>query len=260
MSKQGIEALQAEREEILDVARTLTDDEWAAPSDCDGWTVKDVVAHVSLVSRQIADPASVPTGETDDIENDIELAVATMKSASPVEVVDAYEEWSAKGLDALAAMQDPPMGDTMLPLKNLGTHPIHLLADALTFDDYCHLRHDILKPNGPVERTIAPPDALRMQPIMTWMLAGLPQMNADVLAELLTAPVALKLDGPGGGEWTVTTDGVSEGSNEAAATIRSTTTDFVVWASGRRPWRDFGVELAGDPALATAVLDGIRVF
>src|SRR4051794_36232037 len=115
MSKQGVEALRAERDEIIEVARTLTDDEWAAPSDCDGWTVKDVVAHVGLVSRQIADPASVPSGESDDIENDIDIAVATMKDTSPADVLAAYEEWSAKGLDALAAVQEPPMADTMLP-------------------------------------------------------------------------------------------------------------------------------------------------
>lgn len=37
------------REERVDLAaflRTLTPEEWAAPSLCDGWSVKDVVAHV----------------------------------------------------------------------------------------------------------------------------------------------------------------------------------------------------------------------
>lgn len=35
-----------ERRELLDLLRTLEDSQWDAPTLCDGWTVRDVVAHV----------------------------------------------------------------------------------------------------------------------------------------------------------------------------------------------------------------------
>lgn len=36
----------AERADLADLLETLTPEQWAAPSLCDGWTVRDVVAHV----------------------------------------------------------------------------------------------------------------------------------------------------------------------------------------------------------------------
>jgi uncharacterized protein (TIGR03083 family) len=37
---------EAERRDLADLLETLTDAEWDAPSLCEGWTVRDVVAHV----------------------------------------------------------------------------------------------------------------------------------------------------------------------------------------------------------------------
>ncbi len=36
----------AEREDLLGLLRTLTPEQWRAPSLCAGWTVHDVVAHL----------------------------------------------------------------------------------------------------------------------------------------------------------------------------------------------------------------------
>lgn len=38
--------VEAERSDLLDFLETLTPQQWAASSLCDGWTVRDVVAHV----------------------------------------------------------------------------------------------------------------------------------------------------------------------------------------------------------------------
>ncbi|MFP5326675.1 MAG: maleylpyruvate isomerase N-terminal domain-containing protein, partial [Acidimicrobiia bacterium] len=47
MSKQAIEALLATREDLLSVARSLSSEEWTAQSDCEGWSVKDVITHMA---------------------------------------------------------------------------------------------------------------------------------------------------------------------------------------------------------------------
>ncbi|WP_239001841.1 MULTISPECIES: maleylpyruvate isomerase family mycothiol-dependent enzyme [unclassified Mycobacteroides] len=42
------EMLAAERASLAEFLHTLSEDDWLAPSLCDGWTVRDVVAHASV--------------------------------------------------------------------------------------------------------------------------------------------------------------------------------------------------------------------
>ncbi|MEU6370051.1 maleylpyruvate isomerase family mycothiol-dependent enzyme [Streptomyces sp. NPDC046931] len=44
-------AIAAERRELADVLHGLTGDQWEAPSLCDGWTVREVAAHMSMGFR-----------------------------------------------------------------------------------------------------------------------------------------------------------------------------------------------------------------
>jgi hypothetical protein len=54
---------------------------------------------------------------------------------------------------------------------------------------------------------------------------------------------------------------VADGLDGAvAATITSTTDDFVVWATHRRPWTELSVELSGDDAYARQVVEAIHLF
>jgi hypothetical protein len=267
MSADAIPALHAERELVLALARSLTPQEWEAASDCDGWRVQDVVTHMASVFQQIAAPGTLPTGASDDAEQNAEVPVQDRKGWTAAEALAAYEEWSTTGIGALTALQDPPMSDTVVPLGNLGSHPLHLLANALVFDHYCHLRHDILAPNGPIAREPLPSDELRLAPTMTWMLAGLPQMCAAALTAV-ERPLNLVFEGPGGGSWTlspaVDPDGfvtLTAGVDPAAAaTATSTAHDFVCWGTKRRDWRDCGVRVDGDDTYAASVLDGINVI
>ena len=266
MSERGVEALRADREEVLAVARSLSEDEWAAPSDCAGWRVQDVVTHMAVVCQQIVEPGSVPM-VPGDVEAAQDQAVAQRKDWTPAQVLDDYEQRSAAVLEALAGLQAPPMADTPLPLDNLGTHPLHLLANAVAFDHFCHLRNDILRPNGPIDRPAPPADELRLEATMEWLLSGLPQMAPDALRAAVTEPLGLRLGGPGGGEWTLVPaegDGlvtVVEGVQpDVAATVTSTAAEFVVWGTQRRSWRERGVEVDGDEAYAGSVLDAIHVF
>jgi uncharacterized protein (TIGR03083 family) len=254
VTQQAIDALRADREEVLTVARSLSADEWAAASDCEGWRVQDVIAHMTTAMRQVVDPASVPSSDSEDVEQDMEAAVAPRKDWTPAQVLEDYEAISAQTIEALAGLQQEPMASTVIPLKNLGSHPMHLLANAFAFDHYCHLRIDILRPTGPIDRPPAPSDDLRLTAVMGWMLAGLPQMNADALEKVVTAPVRLELAGPGAASLTLGGDGT------VAATIRSSAHDFVIWGTARRPWRELDVTIEGDADLGAAVADNINII
>lgn len=267
MSERGIEALRADREEVLALAKSLTEDEWQLASDCEGWRVQDVIVHMADVYRAVVDPAALPPGVPGDIEASQSARVDARREWTHDKVLAEYEELSAKGIEALQGLQGEGIRDNVIPLENLGSHPMHLLANAFAFDHFCHLRNDLLKPNGPLDRPSPPADDVRVAATLEWLIAGLPQMAPDAMRSAVTKPLGLRLSGPGGGEWTIapaTGDGfveVSEGiADGVAATVSSPATEFVVWGTHRRPWRERDVTIEGDEAFGTSVLDAIHVF
>jgi uncharacterized protein (TIGR03083 family) len=267
MSQQGVEGLRAERDSSLAVFKSLTDDEWNAPSDCDGWTVRDVVAHMGSVLHGVADPSLMPNMDAG-TELAMEGPVDERRAWTIEQVLEEYETYSQVVADTTATLQEPPMADTLLPLGDLGTHPMSMMSNTFLFDNYCHLRNDILKPNGPIDRPEPPRDETRLRPTVEWMVAGMPWMSADALRDLVDRPIRLVLTGPGGGSWTITpadesTEGrvrVSEdASGDAAATITSSAHDFVLWGTRRRPWHDY-TAISGDEAYAATFLDALSIF
>jgi uncharacterized protein (TIGR03083 family) len=264
MSELAVEGFRAERAALLEVANSLSDDEWNAASDCEGWTVRDVYAHLASTIHGIVDPAFMAdmSGGT---EAAMEAPVAERRSRPVADIVAEYEEYSAKAADAGAMLQGEGIGDTLLPMGDLGTHPMRLMPNILLFDSYCHLRNDILAPNGPIDRPAPPNDEQRVGPTVEWMLAGLPWMCPS-LAAIVDRPFVLELTGVGGSAFTVSPAGpdgrvvISDGAaTDAAATATSSAVDFVVWGTQRRPWRDY-VKVAGDERYADQILDAINII
>jgi uncharacterized protein (TIGR03083 family) len=264
MSTQAVEGLRAERDATLAIAKSLTDDEWNAPSDCAGWAVRDVIAHMASILHGVADPSVMPdmSGGT---EQSMEAPVAERRAWPIADVVAEFETYSGQVADLGASVQEPPLAETLLPMGDLGTHPMAIMPSTFLFDNYCHLRNDILKPNGPIDRAEPPRDEQRLAPTLEWMLAGLPWMCATQLA-FVDKPIALVLEGTGGGTWTIGPGGdegrvlVTEGASaDAVATVTSTSHDFVIWGTQRRPWKSM-TTITGDADYAARVLDGIKII
>lgn len=74
---------------ILALAAELDDAEWDLPTDCPGWTVKDVVAHLAHLESQLGhteqNPPAVP-GATDLVSTYTEAGVAERRDRTPAEV------------------------------------------------------------------------------------------------------------------------------------------------------------------------------
>ena len=264
MSTLGVEGLRAEREAVLTIAKSLSDDEWNAPSDCEGWAVRDVVAHMASVLHGVVDPSVMPDLASG-TESAMEVPVAERRSWSIDDVLAEYETYSGQVADLGASVQEPPMADTLIPMGDLGTHPMAIMPCTFLFDNYCHLRNDILKPNGPIDRPEPTRDEKRVAPTIEWMLAGLPWMCAAKLA-FVDQPITLTLTGVGGGTWSIGPGGedgrvlITEGvSPDAVATVTSDSHDFVIWGTQRRPWRDLA-KVDGDADYAGKVLDGIKII
>lgn len=261
MTKEAVDALTVEVGRAKELFASLTPEEWQAQSGCVEWRVQDVAQHMAAVFQQIAAPDTIDVGESGKAETAAEVPVQDRKGWAPDEVIAAYDEWSEKGLAALAGLQEPPMADTVVPISDLGTHPLHLLGNAIAFDHYCHLRHDI---GAVVDRAAAlPRDDGALHASVDWMLAGLPQMCSEALAAGPAQPVNLVFDGPGAGSyclspgpsgWTVAT-----GADDDAPLIRTTAHDFVSWGTKRADWRGTSTGAVSNANVA-AVLDAINII
>ncbi|MFK7919380.1 MAG: maleylpyruvate isomerase family mycothiol-dependent enzyme [Ilumatobacter sp.] len=265
MSKQAIMGLQAEVERAKELFASLSDDEWAAPSGCDGWRVQDVAQHMAAVFQQIAAPDTIDAGDSGKSEVAAEVPVQDRKGWTPEQVVAAYHEWSEQGVAALTGLQEPPMADTVVLLSDLGEHPLHLLGNAIAFDHYCHLRHDI---GAAIDRAAAlPRDAAVLEPTLEWMLAGLPQMCENELAGVPQQPVNLVVDGPAANSWCLTPGDpsvgsrwvVANGADDDAPVVRTTAHDFVSWGTKRADWRGTSTGDVSNEAVG-AVLDAINII
>jgi len=267
MSARGVEAFRAERDEVLKVAKSLSADEWAMASDCDGWRVQDVIAHMANVCRTVVDPGSLAPGVPGDLEATQAAQAEAHRDWTADAVLADYEDVSGKAVESVIGLQAPGMAETVIPIENAGHYPLHMVVNAFAFDHYCHLRYDVLRPSGPIDRPAPPSDDVRLGATMEWLLAGLPQMPGDAIRDAVTRPVALALTGPGGGTWTIMPAGddglveVADGlDGDPAATITSSTDDFIVWATHRRPWSELSVELSGDDTYASEVIEAIHLF
>lgn len=261
MTAAAIPALERQVRYAEELFVTLTPAEWASTSGCDGWRVQDVAQHMSAVFQLIADASSIETGDSGRTESDAEVPVQARRGWTTDQVIEGYAEWSAKGVAALAGMQQPPMAEIMVPMSDLGTHPLHLLGNAIVFDHYCHLRHDI---GAGIPRAAAlPQDEGALVATREWMLAGLPQMCAADLAAAPQVTVNIAFDGPGGGDFVLAPGAegwtIADGSAEGAPSVRSTVHEFVSWGTKRSDWRTAVSGDTADPDVAT-VLDAINII
>lgn len=106
----AVAALAAEWQAITELCATLSDAEWAAPTDCPGWSVQDNVSHIIGTERMLlGDPApEIDVGDVPHVHNEIgrmnELWIAARRPWSPSAVLEEFGEVTAARLAALADM------------------------------------------------------------------------------------------------------------------------------------------------------------
>jgi uncharacterized protein (TIGR03083 family) len=146
------------RRRFVDLLASLSDEQWAAPTRCEGWDAQDVVSHLitadgfwvaSLRGAASGAPTSYLPGF--DPTDSPEALVQPMRSLTPAEVLDQFRTGTDAFVDAVTAMDatawdgvgESPLGHVQAPL---------VLAHAC-WDSWLHER-DISVPLGlasPVE-------------------------------------------------------------------------------------------------------------
>ncbi|MDH6245437.1 maleylpyruvate isomerase N-terminal domain-containing protein [Mycobacterium sp. OTB74] len=265
MTRIGLAAARESNRQLAEIIPSVSDNQWELPSACAGWRVIDVLAHLgALAYETVCPPAPDPTWPKVR-ERYHDLRVNQRRGWSHAEVIAEWHQYAPKQLDLQEAGQEPEVASEPVVVPGLGTYPRHLLANTTAFNVFCHLRFDMLAPDGPLPFSVPEPTDEIVAPAVEFMLAGLPQMQGPELDATVTVPLVLELTTPGAVTVTVLPNGGSGGHLTVVpgihgdTTIRSTAVDFIAWATTRKPWRDF-CEISGDSSAATPFLDCLNII
>ena len=264
MSRAGIAGMRSAAGDLVDIGQGLDDNEWQTPSAAAGWSVHDVFSHVGCLLEVLQAAVRGETMPDSGIESLNDAMVAERRDWDNLRILDNVQKQFEQAVAMFIPLQDEPMASVETPMLDLGTYPLHAIADMFTFDMTTHLRYDILAPRGPITRQLPPLDEVCLGPSVAWLLGGIPKMQAD-LASHLIAPLALRLTGPAATNVLISTEaGIitvnpRQSADQPAATVTSTTADFLAWSTTRLPWRAL-VTVDGDQNVAGEFLDALNLI
>ena len=98
--------------DIIWLCDGLTNEQWALPTDCPGWSVQDHVAHMIGTERMLLgeQPDGPPVDDAPHVRNDIGKAneqwIASYRKLAGKEVLDEFREVTQRRLEALRAMSN----------------------------------------------------------------------------------------------------------------------------------------------------------
>ena len=95
---------------IAELCATLTDEQWQAPTQCPGWSVKDQLSHIIGTEKMLlGEPLpDIDIGEPEHVKNDIAKAnekwIAERRDRPPQQVLAEFSKVTAQRVAALEAM------------------------------------------------------------------------------------------------------------------------------------------------------------
>jgi len=233
-----------QRRRLLATFAALGDDDWSAPSRCEGWSVQDIAAHLDGVNRfwqfsidqgLAGTPSRALTGF--DPKATPAAMVEAARSATPAETLAGLVESSEALCEQIAALD----GDQWSAIAEApaGHLPIRLLVHHGLWDCWVHER-DVALPLGLVP-TVEPDEVM----LSLRFVAALGPAFALQSGTATPAALVLETTDPGGRVVVEVTDhiAVHDGpvaSPEVDATLvlRGAAVDFVEVLSMRVPLAD----------------------
>lgn len=196
-----------ERAALLDVLRSLSAEQWAAPTACDGWSVGDVARHLvaddlgRLSWQRDGYSASrfAPSSEAKLlalINDQNERWVAAARRLSPRVVIDLLE-WSGSETQALFESLEPNALGLGVSWAGESESP-NWFDLAREYTERWHHQAQVREGAGVVLLT----EARLFAPVLATFVRGVPHGFADVEAADGTL-VALRITGDAGGEWSL---------------------------------------------------------
>ncbi len=244
-----VAALDAQFDSLVDLGRDLTADQWDAPSEVPGWSVKDNFSHViGTESMLLGRPDdTIDIGDPDYVTNDIgtfnEVAIVTRRSRTGPEVLAEFAMIAGERKAALQAMTEADFdAESFTPA---GQDTYGRFMQIRVFDCWIH-EQDCREPLG-LPGHLAGPAVETMLDEMTTAMGFVVGKKAGATEG---QSVRLQLTGDTRRVIDVRVDGraaVVSDLESPTTTITIPTSLWVRYAAGRRP---------GDPSHPDVAIDG----
>lgn len=251
-------------DDFVALAREIPAEQWDLPTDLDGWSVKDNVAHTAHLEAVLAGApeetvAVDPAPHIKDLTGFYtEQGVLARRDRDMAALCDEIEQSAATRYAELQA--DPPQDGTAMPPRTPGSVPWNndTLLNNRPLDVWMHeqdIRRAIGRSGGYDGATAA--HAIRR------LAGGLPMVLGKRVAPPMGTGVRIDLS-DAGASWSVAIgeDGRAarvERLTEPTVLITLSAEDFVVLAGGRRTVEDTSPTFEGDAALGRTLLENLSV-
>jgi uncharacterized protein (TIGR03083 family) len=271
----ALDLFPAERAALVDLLSALSEEDWAAPTVCESWSVKDIALHLladdlGRLSRGrdgFAGAAFAPEGKASYeaellafINEMNETWVLAARRFSPRLVVDLLR-WSGEETQRYFLSLD--LFATGEPVSWAGPEPAPVWLDVAReyTERWLHqqqMRDAVARPGLKEPRFFSP--------VLDTFVRALPHTFRDVLAPQGTQ-VALSITGDAGGDWTLVRDGGrwslfrGAGRGAAAVGVLDQETAWRLFTKGvAKEAAAAKAELRGDRSLARHVLDTVSII
>lgn len=249
-------ALADQHAELAGLLDGLDEADWRRPSRCEGWSVADVVLHLSQTEEMAVGSVQgrfveamselargIEGSGAVDVDSGADAMVARDRDTPPGVI---FERWltAADTLDRLLASVDLSLRVTWVA----GELSARTLATTRLAETWIHTG-DVAWGLG---RTLPPADRLRYIARLAWRTLPYAFMRAG---RTLSGPVAFELTGPSGERWDFVPD---DGFAGAVTVIRGDGHELCLVAARRRDPAE--TSLTGEGPDAAAVLELVRTY
>jgi uncharacterized protein (TIGR03083 family) len=250
------------------VCAELGDEDWARPTDCVAWDVRDQLSHLtdfeavatgSPLAPEI-DRAAFPH-VTNDFQHATERGVQARRRTAPAEILAEFQQAIAERIPALRALSgdawDAPMETPVGAVPTRAILPIRVLDVAFHEQDIRRATNRPGNLDGDVTRFVVARMATLAMPVIVGKHAGAPEGTI----------VHVRVDGPAGGEVLVAVKdgrGVLVDSGEPTVTITADVQMFLCLIGGRwtaeRARTEGILKIEGDVALGEKIVASMSVL
>lgn len=247
-------------EAVLSLVDDLTPEQWATPTDCPGWTVKDVVAHLAHLEAVLAGlvPDVTSDGRGEIVSHYTEAGVAARRGRAPADDVAELSAAVARREEQLTDLPDDPTEVAPKTPGDVGWTWDTLLRNRC-IDLWVHeqdLRRALDRPGGF--------DGTAAQVVTMAFSFGMPYVVGKKVKPVAGTTV----------QWTVTgqvpvdlavrvgDDGRASRVDEIDGPVTELTMSteaFTTLAAGRRRADQLDVTITGDELVGRAVLDTMAI-
>lgn len=253
--------------EVQTVCESLTETDWARPTDCPGWSVQDVLAHLAAVEAELVDPGKTPRQADGSVltAEYTELGVAARRDRTPHELLAEFTHAVDAREATLAELPADPKAPAAIAPGDIGWDWETLLRNR-TIDVWTHeqdIRRAVDRPGnlgGLAAQVTTAVFAAAMGYVLGKKVA--PPVGTRVVWEVIgAAPFTLALGvGEDGRAHRIETPQPEDDATEITDLLLTMDLEtFNVLAAGRRDPADVKVRIAGDRDLARAVLSAMAV-